>query len=439
MVDPMAFLTTNTRRLMQDRTVLRFRRRPFRTCIASCALIFAAGCQGSAPTSDAAAEADAAPPPQVAVVEAQRVVWPQTIRVQGSLLGDETAVIGAKIAGRVEHVPVDLGSIVRRGQTLVVLDLSELQLRVQQAEAQLRQACAAIGSTPERPESELRREMAPPVVLERALVDEARAALARAERLSRQSVSETELERLTAQLKTAEARYQSALNNVGEQIALIGLRRTELALAQQQLNDATIVAPFDGVIERRQVSPGEYVQVGQAVATLVRTDTLRFTAGVPESKAATVRPGQKVLIRVSSDSPPEEALISRVSPMVSQSSRALWIEADVHNPEMRWQAGVFARAEIVVDPAATTLVAPEAAITEFAGIQKIWTVRDGEAVEQAVRTGRREDGRVEILEGLATGDLIVSDYQHGHAGSVVAVREPSAPTHQATLPTASAE
>jgi RND family efflux transporter MFP subunit len=408
-----------------------------------------AGCQHASPESENAAQATpSVPPPQVTVAEAAFELWPEKVRVQGSLLGDEQAVIGAKIPGRVENVAVDLGSIVNQGATLMTLDRRELELRVREAEAQLNQACAAIGLSPEQDELELRRDHAPPVLLEKALVEEARAAVARVERLpNRQATSDSEWERLVAQLKTAEARYQSALNNVGEQIALIGVRRTALALAKQQLEEATIVAPFDGVVERRQVSPGEYVQVGQAVVTLVRTDKLRFTAGAPESKATAIHQGQTIYIYAAGEPKPIEATISRVSPMVTQSSRALWIEADVDNPKLQRRAGLFAQADIVIDPYAKALTVPAKSITEFAGIEKVWVVRGGKASELPVRTGRRDGDRVEILDDptgnktdqLAAGDLIVSDATQGHAGEVVAIRDQAARPAPASQPSLSAE
>jgi RND family efflux transporter MFP subunit len=408
------------------------------------ATLAVAGCQESSDPAASAAGRSAAPK-QVRVVEVREEVWPETVRVQGSLLGDERAVVGAKVAGRVERVSVDLGSIVAKGAPLVELDRRELEFQLQQAEAQLRQACAAVGLTPDQPESQLRREQAPPVLVEKAILDEARAALARLERLpGRQAASDSEMERLQAQVKGSEARFQSALNDVGEKIALIGVRRAELALAQRQLDESQIVAPFDSVVERRHVSSGEYVQVGQAVATLVRTDVLRFTAGVPESKAGKIAKGQTVRIRIPGQATPIEAAISRLAPMLTQTSRALWIEADVQNPRLELQAGLFAEAEIIVDPAARTRVIPEAAVSEFAGTEKVWVVRDGKAEERQIRTGRRDGRRIELVDALefqplAAGDLVVSDADSGHTGEVIAVRETIAPSEPAPGPTISAE
>lgn len=378
------------------------------------------GCQHEQATPVAVKKTTA--PKEVTVVQAAMQPWPKTVTVQGSLLAHEDAVIGTKLACRVDSVMVDLGSVVKKGDTLVRLDRSDLDLQVQLAEANLRQACAAIGLTPEGDETKIEYTNSPKVELEQALVDEAQAAVNRAKQLlPTRAVTGAEYDTLVAQLKAAQARYDSAINAVAEQVSLIGVRRKELAVAEQQLADATIVAPFDGIVEERRVSPGEYVQLGQPVVTLVRADRLRFTAGVPESKAAPITAGQQVRIRAAGKNEPVMATVSRVSPTVMLTSRSVRIEADVANPQLQLQAGLFAQAEIVVDADSQTLAVPAAAVSRFAGVQKVWLVADGKARQQTVRTGREADGKLEILDGLAAGDVIVSDATTGHDGPVVAV------------------
>jgi RND family efflux transporter MFP subunit len=280
-----------------------------------------------------------------------------------------------------------------------------------------------VGLTPDDSEEQLNPENSPPVLVERAALEESQKAYVRAERLrQRQVVTEAEFEQIQAQLKSAQARYRSAVNDVHEQIAVIGQRRADLALAEQQLTDATIVAPFDGILQQRQVSPGQSVQVGQALVTLVRVSKLRFTAGVPESAAHLIRQGQTLQIRLAGEAEPVIAQISRVSPAVTLTSRALWIEADVVNPALRWQAGLFAEADIIVDSSAQALTIPSAAIRDFAGVQKVWVVKDGAASEHTVRVGRRDGDRVEVVDGLAAGDEIVSKSAAGKAGPVIAMR-----------------
>jgi RND family efflux transporter MFP subunit len=218
---------------------------------------------------------------------------------------------------------------------------------------------------------------------------------------------------------------------------LIGVRRKELALAQQMVSDSRILAPFDGVVGERRVSPGEYVQPGQAVVTLVRADKLRFTAGVPESRATAIRVGQRVEIELrEGDASRVVTSISRVSPTVMQTSRSILIEADVPNPGLTLQAGLFAEAELVVNPDAQAIVVPASAVSRFAGVQKVWLVTEGVARQQTVRTGREEPDRVEIVDGLATGSTLVRSATDGHDGPVVAVEEPPAAPLQAQVPDA---
>jgi RND family efflux transporter MFP subunit len=375
---------------------------------------------------------------QVMVVEARLEPWPETIRVQGSMLAFEEATVGSKLAGRVAEVAVDLGSIVKRGEPLVTLMRDELQLRVQLAEAQLRQACAAIGISPADDERQFDAQKSPGVMMEQALVNEAQSNVNRARPLvATRAMSEGEYDTLVAQLKAAQARLNAALNTVGEQVSMIGVRRKELALAEQMLADSRVLAPFDGVVGERRVSPGEYVQAGQAVVTLVRADRLRFTAGVPESRAAAVRVGQRVVIETDQPgAPPVVTAISRVSPTVMQSSRSILIEADVPNPELGLQAGLFAEAELVVNPDAQAVVVPASAVSRFAGVQKVWIVVDGVAKQQTVRTGREDAARVEIVEGLSTGSVLVRNAADGHDGPVVAAETAPGTTRQANLPEA---
>jgi RND family efflux transporter MFP subunit len=409
-----------------DRTLLRTV-----TLLALGALASGSGCETRADPAAAGSPArpdvaKAAAPRLVAVTTAARQSWPRTVRVQGSLLAYENAVIGSKLAGRVERVEVDLGSVVRRGQPMVVLDASELDLRVRLAQSQLEQACAAIALTPEDDEANLKIENAAPVMLEKAMLDEAQSALERGRPLvATRAMTASQLDTFVAQERAAQARYNSAVNAVREQIALIGVRRTELALAQQQLADAHILAPFDGVVDERRVSPGEYVQVGQAVVTLIRSDRLRFTAGVPENHARGVRLGQPVKLEVAGIDRPPDASVCRISPVVTQTSRAVRLEADVPNAAAKLQAGLFAEAEIVVDSEARALSVPASAVTRFAGVQKVWQVVDGQARQVSVRTGREDEGRIEILSGLEAGDQVVATAAQGHDGPVIVSNGPA--------------
>lgn len=348
--------------------------------------------------------------------------WPTVIRSQGSLFADEVTAIGTRVAGRVAEVHVDLGDRVEAGDVLVTLEHEEFSSLVQQAQAQLEQTRAAVGLAPGDPVDRLDPENAPPVRQERALWNEAKSNLARGEQLrSQQAISSEEFERLAVAMDVAEARHAAALNGVHEKIALIGVREAELALARQRLRDAVIRAPFEGLIQSRQVAPGAYLSVGAEVVVLVRADPLRFRGTVPERYAGQLAVGQEVQLQIESMSEPRIVRIVRVSPSLDQRSRSLLFEAAVDNRDRALRTGLFAEAEVVIDPTAETLVVPHSAVVEFAGTEKVWKIDQGVAREQNVVLGQRRSGGVEVREGLIDGDVILLEAGDGRVAKVVAL------------------
>ncbi|MCR9295854.1 MAG: efflux RND transporter periplasmic adaptor subunit [bacterium] len=353
------------------------------------------------------------------VVTIDYQLWPTLVRSQGSLFGDEQSTVGTEVAGRVAKVHFDLGDSLQKGDAMVTLDLQEFELQVVQAEAQLQQARASVGLKENDDEQSLNPEAAPPVREALAIWQEAKSNLQRAKDLqSNNAIARGEFDQAVAAEHVAEARYSSALNSVLEKIAVIGVRRAELSLARQRLEDAVIQAPIDGYVQRRQVAPGSYLMVGQPIAVMVSTNPLRFRGTVPERHAQSLAVGQEVQLRIESVDQPRLAKITRISPMLELQSRALVFEAEIPNDDLSLRAGLFAEAEIVIDPQAQALVIPHSAIVEFAGTQKVWKVVDGVAGEQEVLAGARREQGLQILEGLNVGDRILL---HGEKGKIARV------------------
>jgi RND family efflux transporter MFP subunit len=377
------------------------------------------------PTPQKAAAGAAPAGPTVHVVEVAMQPWPRTVRTQGTLIEDEYAQLGAKVAGRVKEVLVDIGTAVAKDQVVATLETEEFDLKVQQAEAQVAQARAIVGLKPGVPDDKLDPNKAAPVLEVIALLEEARLNVNRVKSLvGKGVVTQEELQTRDAALRVAEARYASALNAVDEQIALLKLRRTELALATQNRQDAVLKAPFVGVIQETHVAPGTYVNVGQPIAALVRTNPLRFRAGVPERSALGVAVGQPVRIMLEGQPKPVEATISRISPALDVSSRALIIEADIDNANGQLRTGLFAEADILVGANEQALAVPAQSIVAFGGVEKVWTVKDNKAQPQPIRIGRREGNRVEVLSGLQGGEWILSNGDQGREGVVRVIRDP---------------
>ncbi|GAA5510306.1 efflux RND transporter periplasmic adaptor subunit [Novipirellula caenicola] len=366
----------------------------------------------------------------VEVIEVELSSWPQVVRSQGSLYADEQTVVGAKVAGRVAQVHGDVGDLLKFNDPLVTLDQEDFLLQVEQAEAQLLQARSSVGLLEGDPVEKLDPTNAPPVRQERALWQESQSSLERIASLRDQNaISQGEYDVAAAEERVAEARYASAVNGVREKIALIQVRQVELAVARERLKDAIIRVPMDGFVLNRLVAPGTFVAVGQPVATIVRTNPLRFRGKIPERYSQSIAVGQSLSVKIESVTEPRDATITRVSPALDQQSRALTFEALIENENQVLRAGLFAQAEVVTDPDAVALVVPESAISEFAGATKAWKVVDVVTQEQEVRIGERRGNAVQVVQGLSAGDLILRDAEQGRVGKVNSAIAP-----QASLP-----
>jgi RND family efflux transporter MFP subunit len=358
----------------------------------------------------------AGPPRQVRLVQAESARLARTVAVSGTLAADEQADVAAKVPGRVAQMYVDLGTPVRRGQALARLVPTDYELRVDQAENALEQARARVGLDPGQPETGIDPRQSSVAREAAAELERARLTRDRMKRLlDEQLIPRQDFDEAEAAYRVADARYQEAVDEARNRRALLDQRRSELEIARKQLSDSVVAAPFDGVVQERQVGVGDYVAIGQVVAVLVKVDPLRLRLAIPERESAGVRPGQEVHLTVEGEPVVHTGRVARISPAISEDNRTLTVEAEVPNPGGRLRPGAFARAEVVVQlgaDAPPSILVPAAAVVTFAGIDKLITVEDGKAVEKRVKLGRRGVGqsgdRVEVVEGIAPGTAVVT-------------------------------
>jgi len=285
----------------------------------------------------------------VQLVPAQESVTDRRVSATGTLAADEQVVLGIKVAGRVAELLVDLGSRVRRGQTVARLDPTDAQFRVDQAAAALQQARARLGLSAQGTDDRIVPEQTSLVRQARAVLEEARLTRERMEQLWHdQGIARAQLDAAVAALAVAEGRYQDALEEVRTRQAVLLQRRSELELARQQLDDTDITAPIDGAVSERRASVGEYLAAGAPVATMVKLHPLRLRLAVPEREASGVRVGQPVLVMVEGASGEPRGRVARISPAISEQSRTLLVEAEVNNEDAALRPGAFAKADIVV-------------------------------------------------------------------------------------------
>lgn len=358
---------------------------------------------------------------QVKTARVEETPFGETVTANGTLAAFDQSTAGAKVAGRLSSISVDFGSVVRRGQMIAQIEPNDYKLRVQQAEAALSQARARLGLSPDGTDDKVSAEQTGTVRQAKALLEEARLSRERAARLVEQGVvARADFDAADASYKVALSRYQDAIEEIRNRQAFLAQRRSELALARQQLSDTAVVAPLDGIVQEKRASVGEYLAAGAPVADIVRMNPLRLRAEVPERDAGTVRFGQNVRVSVEGDARVYLGKIKRLSPVIAQQNRMLLVEADVQN-DGSLRPGSFAKAEIVTNDAKMAVTVPSNSIVTFAGIEKVIVVQNGKAMEKAITTGRRSGEWTEILAGVNVGDQVIVDPGNLQSGMAVEV------------------
>jgi len=332
----------------------------------------------------------------------------QVALVMGTLAAEQDVVLGMKVAGRIAEITVDLGSSVRKGDAIARLDPTDFELRVRSSEAALQQALVRLGLPADSNEQRVAPETLAIVKQAKAEMDGARFRNERAMLLwDKGLIPKADLDTANSAFRVAEARYEDSQDEARNRQGLLAQRRSEWEIARQQLADTVLYAPIDGMVRLRQGSAGQYVAVGAPVVTVVQMNPLRLRAAVPERQAREIRVGLPVRVSVEGVPGEHQGRVERISPAVDETNRTLLVEAAVSNPNNLLRPGAFVRSEIVISTGKKALMVPPAAMATFAGIDRVFIVKDGKALEKRVRTGRRLADGVEILEGISAGDKVV--------------------------------
>lgn len=388
------------------------------SCLASALLLFG-GCRrreaSAAPNAPVESKARA-----VRVISAAERDVEHGIIANGILVAHDQAALSVKVAGRLEDIPVDVGTVVKQGETIAQIQRRDWELKVQQAKAAVAQARARLGLPLEGLDDSIEIKDTSGVKEARAQLEEQQKNRDRIAKLNEQKIlSQSELETAEAAYQVAINKYEDALQETNTRKAMLAQRRAELNIAEQQLSDTQIRAPFNGVVQERKASPGEYLMEGAILASVVRVDPIRLRLEVPEREAVTVRQGQRVNFRVDGDTNVYHGKIDRLSPAIAQDNRMLQLEADIAN-DGRLRPGAFVRAEIFTTTAPAIML-PRNAVVSFAGIEKVFLFENGKAAERRVTTGRVLGNEIEVIKGIKPGESVIIDPGSMRAGQPLTV------------------
>lgn len=291
-------------------------------------------------------------------VEVARVVasdFSDEASAVGNLKSNEAVILRPETAGRIAAINFRDGAIVKRGTVLISLDAAVQEAELQQARANL-----ALAQNNHQRNQEL---------------------------LARKFVSQQALDNSAAALKVQEAAVQLAAAKVGRM---------------------HVKAPFDGMVGLRNVSVGDYVKEGADLINIEDIATLRVDFKLPETYLGRVGRGQ--VVEITSDALPGQsfrAVLDAVDPLLDQNGRALSSRARLDNAAGKLRPGMFVRVRILFGERKGVLMAPEQAIVP--GKQPlVFKVVEGKAVATKVVLGVRRAAQVEIVAGLADGDVVVT-------------------------------
>lgn len=342
--------------------------------------IFSLGCAGEKENSPSSGA-----PPVLVVLSQLRDVTEQ-VEATGQLIAKFEATIASQVSGQVTATLVDEGDEVVEGQILLEID-PELRLL------------------------ELANEQ--------ASMAEARAQMVESWR---------DLQRIQ-NLKKRDATSQALLDNAKTSLELGRSRQNaaeaRLGLAERALADATVRAPFAGLVARRYVSAGEYLSVGVALFELVALDPIEAEFSLAELDSSRVHLGQTVEIQLAPFPDVRfEAEVTMISPVINPVTRTLRVKALMANPEGLLKPGLFAHVDLGLEFRENVLMVPEEALLQRVDGTAVYRLVDGERVERVlVSVGALRDGWAEIRAGLEPGDFVVARGQENLVdGGLVSLR-----------------
>jgi membrane fusion protein (multidrug efflux system) len=297
----------------------------------------------------------------------------ETVKVETQTLVDETQAVGSlrsrqgvmlrpEVGGRVKEIFFNDGQRVRKGQVMVQFEDQLQQAQLSQAKAEM-----SIAEANHKRNQEL---------------------------VAQNFISKRSLDESGAALEVA---------------------RAKLALTDATLQRLKVLAPFDGITGLKQVNVGDYLKDGADIVNVEDLEAVLLDFRLPERFQAKIRSGQKAQLTVDAlPGRPFTAIVQAVDPLIEANGRSVGVRGCIDNRQQQLRPGMFARVNAVFGSRENAMVIPEEAIIPQGGRTFVVKVVAGEKPDSlmservVVKTGLRLPGKVEILEGLAAGDTVVT-------------------------------
>jgi HlyD family secretion protein len=315
----------------------------------------------------------------------------------GTLEARVQTIISSKISGRIDQVLVDQGDRVKKDQTLLQLDNSELKQQVEIA----RSALSAAKSSVDRVQADQRRAQ---VVLDQAQRDHMR----NQKLFINKSISSNDMEKSEKALSVAKADLASSQAAVAEAQKHFFVAQNTLDYHLARLEDAFIKAPFNGLIIRRDRDPGDVVVPGSSIFLMISTDEMWVRAWVDETEMENVFPGQEAVVVFRSE--PDNyhtGKVVRLGRETDRETREFIVDVKLESLPKNWSVGQRAEAFIKKAEKKEVVILPSRLIIRKKGRAGVFVDENGNAAWRFLKIGLRGREKVEIIEGLNAGDTVI--------------------------------
>jgi RND family efflux transporter MFP subunit len=346
-----------------------------------------------------------------AVARVERHDLGSTLTISGAFKPFQDVDIHAKVAGYIRAIYVDVGTHVKTGQTLAVLEVPELAAQLSGTEAAVQTAAEQI----RRAQGDVTRAQSSQAAVHSAYTRLKQAADSQAGLVAQQEVDDSQAKDLAgaAQVQSAEAELSAAKHQMESAQA----SQNEYAALSAYTH---ITAPFDGVITNRYEDTGALVAAGTSNSTqstpvvrLAQISVLRLVLPIPESIAGQIHLGQPIKVRVQALNQDFVGKVSRFADSLNQQTRTMETEVDFQNKDGKLLPGMYVQADVAHDEKKNALTVPVEAVRQHADYGTVLVVNAQNVVEEKhVRLGSSDGTRIEIVSGLNEGERVIV----GHPG-----------------------
>jgi HlyD family secretion protein len=375
-----------------------------------------------APASPPAAKTNAPPPRPVSLVELKSGNGARQVQLLGQVEASERATLRSRTEGAVQNIFVNPGDRIRAGQTIMTLDNTDQQLALTEAQARLAQEKSQLARLEVGTRPEIIDQRRAAVRSAKAREQEARDNLRRTSELvtegavsqrllveSSANVDEAHGDLLSAEAALAEAQAGPTREEIAAQKATVSAAQAVVSQAKLAVSRTRIVADSVGVIQTRQVSPGDFLKSGDAIATLVSSNNLDIFLELPEDLSGKIKPGQPIALSTRAlDEWQGRATITAVVPSADAVSRRQRVRVRLATPPSGLLPGMAVEGTLTLRAQTAGFVVSRDALTRRQNQWWVFTIADKKAKPHVVQLVADMGLDVAITgDTLRAGDRIV--------------------------------